>query len=285
MAKHELVPSEVLRVLSTHGELNAVLGGVGIRCHVAPFEETIFLFVRPGHQAEIALLGDNRAEIRAADAERTYSVHLKGRAVAGRPGHRWGRSSELTPWVPEGSKLPLWHVIPFWAEEVEYTRGHERFHGKTEAAKVPSRPSRWAWAAWSGAAWALILGELSVWAYLIFKGPELMFRPVAFVLAAAAVAFGVGGAQAFYRAQAFHVWRKNSRHEGAGMLADGLLAPSRVSLAGLVYTCIMVLLLVGLSPWGGDVVGVTFVATFTWLLWPLNMTRVFTVESAEEGRG
>ena len=284
MRRADLIPSEVLHVLSTHGEINAVLGGVGLRCHVAPFEDCIFLFVRSGHDGETALLGNNRAEIRAADSERTYSVTLKGRAVAGRPGHQWGRSAELTPWIPEGTKLPGWHAIPFWAEEVDYYRGQERFHGPTAASKVPRRASRWAWAAWGGAYWALGLGEVLVWAYLIYKGPELPLRGVAFALAAAAVACGVAGAQAFYRAQAFHLWRRNNRAKGAGLLAEGLLAPSGVALAGLVYTGLMALLLCGLTVWGMDVVGVTFVATFTWLLWPLNMSRVFTGESVEESR-
>ena len=283
MARKDLLPSEVLHVLSTHGELNAVLGGVGLRCHVAPFEDTIFLFVRGGHEAEKALLRDNRAELRAADSGRTYNVHLKGRAVAGRPGHQWGRSPELQPWVPEGSKLPNWHAIPFWAEEVEYFRGTERFHGRTDAVKVPSRPGRWAWVAWGGAAWAVILGELIVWAYLIYKGPELMFRPVAMILACLTVLLGIAGAQAVYRAQAFHMWRKNQRFVGAGLLAEGLLPPSPVFVSGIVYTSLAALLLCGLTVWGMDVVGVTFAATFAWVLWPLNLTRVFTGESAEEG--
>jgi len=282
MAGPDLLPSEVLRVLSTHGEVNAVLGGVGLRCHVAPFEDCIFLFIRPGSDGEVALLGNNRAELRASDAGRTYNVHLKGRAVAGRPGHQWGRSAELKPWVPSGSKLPLWHVIPFWAEEVEYYRGQERFHGKTDAAKVPTRPSRYIWAAWSGAWWALALGELIVWGYLVSKGSDLMFRPVAFLLGALSVALAVAGAQAFYRAQAFHCWRADRNFPGAGMVAEGLLAPSGLSIAGLAYTAVSVILLALLTPWGMDVVGVTFAATFMWALWPLNLTRVFTAESKEE---
>lgn len=284
MRRPDLLPGEVLRILSSHGKVNAVLGGVGLQCDTAPFEDRIVLFIRPGTDAAKALLSSNKAEIRATTPDRSYNVHLKGRAVLGRIASKSGRSQELAHWVPEGSRLPSWLAVPFYAEEVEYYRGQERFHGKTAAAKVPNAASRWRQAAFSGAIPQLAVGLVATWGFILIKGPELMFRWIALLLAFAVVVLSIGGAQLWYRAAMFAKWRDGGKPGEAELLVEGLLAPGPVQISSYVYTALAVLLIAPLNVWGTDILVVTAISSLLWFQWPLNLTKVFTGDTAEENR-
>lgn len=284
MKQRDLLPGEVLRILSSHGQVNAVLGGVGVRCDVAPFEDRVVLFIRPTSPAAKALLSDNTAELRATEADRSYNVQLKGRAVLGRNARLANRGGELTPWTPEGTALQGWLAVPFFAEEVEYYRGQERFHGKTSAAEVPGRAARWRWAGWSGAIPQLAIGLATIWGYLIYKGSDLPFRPVALVLAALVVLLSVAGAQCWLRAAQFARWRKGGRADADNLLNQGLLAPGTVQITGYVYSALGLLLLAPLNVWGTDVLGVAAIASMVWFQWPLNLSKVFTGDTDEEAR-
>ncbi|MCP4808622.1 MAG: hypothetical protein GY913_08350 [Proteobacteria bacterium] len=284
MAAKDLLPGEVLKILSSHGQVSAMLGGVSARCDIAPFEDRVVLFIRPGTDAARALLSSNKAEIRATVEDRSYSVHLKGRAVLGRRAHMSGRSAELVHWVPEGSKLPSFISVAFYAEEVEYYRGNERFHGKTEAAKVPSFAARWRQVAFWGAMPQLAIGLTGVWAFIIVKGSGLMFRWLALLLAAAVVILSIGGAQCWYRSALFSRWREGGSAKGAELMVDGLLAPGPVTISAYVYTALAVLLIAPLKVWGTDVMLVTAAASMMWFQWPLNLSKVFTGDTAEEKR-
>ena len=124
----DLLPPEVARILATRGKVQLVGGAIGkhasVRCGIAPFEDLLFLFIRPGTNVESALLESNEAQVNAKDPDGTWHVRMGGRAVAGVPLMKHERRLEMLPWVPEEENPQGLIVVSFWPEELEYVRNH-----------------------------------------------------------------------------------------------------------------------------------------------------------------
>jgi hypothetical protein len=281
----DLLPSDLLRTLSSHGPVQVVLGETTATVPCAPFEDAIYLFVRPDTEAEKALTGQTRASLRASAQDRSYSIALKGRARLGRRVNRSPRRSELLPWLPEGSAPSGWVALPFFAEEVEYLRGAERFHGQTAA--MDERAG--VWATWAqvllpGAWPQMVIGCAVTWGYLLWQGNEFPLRWAALVVGLLAVVLLLAGAQAWLRVKLFERWLAGAPVTPPEHLFRGLVAPAPLLGLSAGLTMVGGLALASLGVWGLDVVGLAFGASLIWLQWPLNLTRVYTGDTDEEER-
>ncbi|MCB9762939.1 MAG: hypothetical protein H6739_24270 [Alphaproteobacteria bacterium] len=287
----ELLPSEIVRHLSTHGEVLLTVGrlddAVATRCLCAPFEEELFLFVRPDSPTDRKLLQDTRAVVQANDAEKGYVIRLRGRAVAGPRVMGHPRRMELLHWMPEGAAPRAWVAVPFWAEEIEYQRGSgsdaARFAGPTEAGKRrASGRTTWFFAAFSGTEGFAMVGLLGVWAWLIAAGPEFPLRGLAVVLASLCIGALIASINFWYRQASFLKARgTDGRTAGAPWLADGLLAPVPVFQACVACAAAALVLSIVLVFWGGGLLAATLLGSFIWFIGPLRLTQIFRGEAAE----
>lgn len=287
--RRELLPSEVVRVLATHGPLALTVGNAdhepaSARCLCAPYEECLYLFIRPDSPVERKLLWDCRAAVDAINTEAGYSVRLRGRAVAGPRVMSHGRRLELIHWLPADANPRVWMVVPFYAERVEYNRGRgdDRFVGDTPAGRdVPSLGSRWYYAAFDGIQLWSLASAIGLWIVTIVAGAEWPLRALAQLMATVAALLLMASGRLWYQARLLLSAREGrGEAPGAPMFDQGLLAPMTVLTAAGVFAVIAAILILVLPLWSWTLFGATLFFSFAWIQWPVWITRIFRAEPA-----
>lgn len=287
--RRELLPTEVVRVLATHGALNLTVGRAddapaAARCLCAPYEECLFLFLRPDSPVEKKLLWDCRAAVDAINADAGYAVRLKGRAVAGPRVMSHARRLELIHWLPADANPRLWVVVPFYAERVEYSRpgSSERFLGETPAGRdVPGLGARWFYAAFDGLqVWALA-GLVGLWIVTIVAGAEWPLRAAGQAVGSLSALSLMAAGRLWYQARIL-LGAREGRGEApdAPMLEQGLLAPMSVFTASGVLALLGAVLAILLPLWSWTLMGAALFFSFAWIQWPVWVTRIFRAEPA-----
>ena len=276
----EIVPTEIIRVLSLHGPLQLVAGPPGsegsVRAEAAPYEDEIFLFVRPNADIVAKTFLNCSAQLYARRDDGEYQIVMRGRAVAGPNVMAHPRRSDIIPWVPEGANPRGFIVVSFFCEELEYHRKsgdrEEAFTGKTPLGReAPSIGKRWARGAFGGIIPVTVISVMAVWGYLLFQGPEYPFRFIALAIGTASILMLQGGARLWYRATAFLRWRLGRAHvdEAGELYPVGLLAPTPSrQLSGILSVLGLVLIGV-LTMWPARLAAVTLLVSFVWIQWPL----------------
>lgn len=279
MARTELLPTELVRVLSTAGALRLRVGEdspLTVNAPAAAFEDTVFLFLSPRSAAVERLRLDPRSRLEL-DGEEGLRVRLKGRAVAGTTvmGHK--RRMELLPWLPEGMDPKRTIAVPFWAEEVDYQRPApgERFTGKTSAVPSQGLVRRLGQTGLASVWPFVVLGLLMQWGFVAWKGPEMPLRPIALVLGVIAVLSAQQGLMLGFRSLAFARWREGHlAAEQAPFQTQGLLAPVLLMQLCGVGVVLSTLCVLATLAWGWDLAVVTLTATMAWALVPLLGVRL-----------
>ncbi|MCB9745039.1 MAG: hypothetical protein H6740_20795 [Alphaproteobacteria bacterium] len=284
----ELLPPEVTRVLSTHGEVLLTVGHlkhgtITARCLVAPFDEVLVLFVRPGSAVSEKMRADTRASVQANDPEKGYVVRLEGRIVAGPRVMAHPQRLGLLAWLPEGTNPRAWEAASFYADTVDYQRGGpegERFFGKVpREQEEPVGWRLWMLAAFEGGWVFASLGVLGIWAWVLFQGPEMPLRAVALPIASlGALGFIAAGGLWFRATHFLGALERAGRAPHAALLERGLLAPRVVRQAALAALAVGVIFTLISAMWGFGLFAVTAVCSFVWLHWPIRVTSVFTGE-------
>ncbi len=275
----EIIPAEVVRLLATHGLVQVVTGPPDAHASeslaLAPFEDLIYLFARRRSPTEAALLKSTNLRLSARDPEGKYTIHMTGRGVAGCSVISNRRRLELLPWMPEDMDARTTLAIPFWPEELEYTRAaageDERFAGKTPAGiKAPPTARRWRDLSYGGIWPAVLFSLVCIWIFLGAQGPDYPLRFVALGVSGFASVSLLGGFRLWYRGAAFRQWRQGRCHpEDAGLMVLGLLSLREVMRSAFQLLLLGSLLSLSLLSWGGILWLVTLSSTLLWLLGPL----------------
>lgn len=287
----ELLPPEVTRILSTHGEVLLTVGHlkhgtVSARCLVAPFDEQLILFVRPGSAVAEKMRADTRATVQAADPEKGYVVRLEGRAVGGPRVMAHPQRLGLLAWLPEGTKPRAWEAASFYTEVVEYQRGGqdgERFFGRTPGSQEePGGWGLWVNAAFQGGWTYAALGVAGIWAFVLAQGPEMPLRLPAVLIGSVGALGLIAAGGLWFRATHFlGALERTGRAPHAGLLERGLLAPLVVRQAAVASLILGVIFTLITAMWGWGLFLVTALCSFVWVHWPIRVTSIFTGE--EEG--
>ncbi|GEM_PF-1068160 len=290
-AAREVIPDEILRVLSLHGPVQVVGGAPGreasARCHVAPFEDLLFFFVTRSAPVVEALLRHTNAAVHCKHVDGDYQIHLQGRALAGPPVMAHPRRLELLPWLPDGASPASFTVIEFYCEHVDYLKAREdgseiRYKGNTPLGiSAPAMGTRWSRVAFGGITPVVVFSLATIWVYLAYMGADYPMRWFALVIAWLGALLMQAGARLWFRGSAFLRWRQGRAHrdECGALLGQALLAPkplidlsSMVSIAGVLCT-------LGLKAWpDGTLPWVVFGASFVWLMWPLWILHLSQTE-------
>ncbi len=239
------LPDEIVRILSFHGPVELWTGrgerASTAKVELAPFDDELILMVPPRSLLEEGLLQTSRAMVTAKAADKSYTLRLHGRAVAGRLIASHPRRAAITPWMAEGARPERLLAVPFVAEEVELVRevGTEttRYAGPTPAGKVaPNGLKRWAQAALGGhGKWLVITGLASTFIWFGYQGATYPYRPLALLLAWVSVLGLIGGIRLLGQAAAFVRWREGKGDpDRAPSLRDGFLAPEQARLGGMI---------------------------------------------------
>lgn len=275
----ENVPTDIIRVLSLHGQVQLVAGPPGkegsIRAECAPYEDVIFLFVRPRAEIVAKTFKHCAAQLYARRDDGEYQLVMRGRAVAGPNVMAHPRRSDLLPWVPEGANPRGFIAVSFFCEELEFTRREREndrlYQGKTPLGQdAPPMGRRWFKAAFGGVLHVTGLSLALIWAYLLFQGPEYPYRVIALAVATVAILALQAGARLWYRSTAFLRWREGRAHEDeAGQYTTGLMAPEPSRQLSAILTVLGLVLCAALAMWPERLALVTFGVSFAWVQWPL----------------
>ena len=293
MRSPDLVPGEILRLLSLHGEVKLVVGdpargevAIGA-CSLAPYESCLYLFVARSGRVASMLLRTCKARVVAVQPPEGenpgYDIDLRGRALLGPPLNAHPLRLELMPWLPEGVGTGGFEVVHMWTEELEFKRGDSEFFGRTPAGRdLPRATTRW-WSTAYGASWPLlILGLPLALTYIAWTDHPWRALPVA--LTWMVVPCWIAGPTLWYRSVAFSEWRRGRKApEGAGMISEALLPPGRVFGASITAHILGLLAFLPLFFFSPDVPGIVFFSSFIWLTWPIALTRIFAGEGVKEG--
>lgn len=274
----DVLPPEVIRILSLHGPVTWWVGGDSARARghapVAPFEDAVYLLVPIGSPLEQALLQDCRMRVSANAEDGRYRLRMEGRGQAGMAVARHARRPEITPWTAEDANLTRLLAVPFVPEEIEYVRSDgevdQRFVGPTPAERLT--PSAvWARGLLLGLALPFHLLLISgVFGWLALQGPEYPGRPIALAVAVAAGALPLGGVRILAMAHAFDRWRQGLvLPSEAPLFIEGHLAPGEARTVGLGLIGIgLVLLALVAGVWGGTLAGLAFGLSGVWVVAP-----------------
>mgnify|MGYP007063374568 CR=1 FL=1 len=283
-APHNNVPTNIVRVLATHGSVDVVTfayeGAAKVAC--APFEDVVFLLVTPGGATETALLKTTRVTVSAKAADSSYQLRMEGRAHAGQLLSRHPMLSVIEPWCPEGVATYRLLVIPFIAEEIEYVQGEgdeaRRHAGLTPAGRQRPTQSRiWIGAATSGLAGPMI-GLYIFMAVLWFgvQGATFLGRPLGLSMALCGGVGLLAGVRLLVLAQTYLHWRSMKASAGdAEWLISGFISPreTRIMAAACLFVAFASLFTIG-TIWGEDLFWRVFLGSGAWLLgpaWVLNL--------------
>ena len=130
----------------------------------------------------------------------------------------------------------------------------------------------------------MLLGCAVTWTYVLWRGNEFPLRWVALIVCLLAVVLSLSGAQAWLRVKQFDRWLEGGKAEPIEHLSRGLVAPAPLLALGIGFTLSGLLAMACLGIWGAEVAGIAFGASLIWLQWPLNLTKVYTGDTAEEER-
>ncbi len=288
MAKREktyrnLIPEPVTRILAFHGAVQ-VASGLGRRrvsasVHLAPFDDILALFLPAGSPFSKAIERDPKVELFIQGGEQNYSVRIKGRAVCSGPAGGHGRRMEIVPWLPDGSTLQRFHLVELLPERIEfsYDDGGERrhFEGNTDAAKVPTLPTRWLDACFGGIVHAVVLAFVVLWAWVGWYGQWYTLRVAALALSLAGALGMLAAARLAYRSLAFRAWqRRKAARFHAGPVGEGLLPLASIQVtSGVLALLSLVCVIASGAMWGGGLAGIALLASQLWYLVPWWMFR------------
>ena len=120
------IPSDIVRVLSFHGPVE-VLAHWGEprpmeRVAVAPFDDSLVLFLSPVGAVQSALGWSVQLEVQARHPDGEYALRMVGRAHAGVRASRATDRHSLTPWLPDGLGPSQVLATRFIPEFVEFVR-------------------------------------------------------------------------------------------------------------------------------------------------------------------
>lgn len=290
------VPADVIRILSVHGPVTWWIGDELAlfrgETTVAPFEDALYLFHRPGGGAEQAWQQSCVTTITARAPDGRYSVSLRGRANAGIPLTRHPRRAEIAPWGPDGVSQAALLVAAFVPEEIELTRtdteGPGRFAGQTPAGKQrPATHTIWRRAALGGGTLALaVLVMAGVWLWLTVQGPELRGRALALVVAVPGGVLPLAGARLLAQARAFERWREGlGKAEESPVLFESLIAPAQARRAGWIALGSGVALLASVAAiWSAALAGLAVALSGVWLLGPAWAVHLSTAPAEKRDR-
>jgi len=247
-----------------------------VRVEGAPYEDVIFLFVRPTSEIIQKTFLNCSAQLYARRDDGEYQIVMRGRAVAGPNVMAHPRRSDLLPWVPEGASPRGFFVISFFAEEVEYHRKsgdrEEAFTGKTPLGReAPTVGKRWFQGAFGGILPVSVISVFAIWGYLLFQGPDYPYRTIALVTATLSILMLQAGARLWYRSTAFLRWRVGRAHidEAGELFPVGLLAPTPSRQLSGILSVLGLALLGALTMWPNRLAGVTLLVSLVWIQWPL----------------
>jgi hypothetical protein len=237
------LPPDVTHILARHGPVQVWAGPEDRRRRhrltVAPFEDEVYLLVRPGSP----LLADLSASVRLAlDAnapDGAYRMHLEGRAWAGLALTRHPRASSLMPWVPDDLPPHRAIVVPFVAESVDLVRaqgeGESRFRGPTPAGRSRRSPLQiWLRAALGGLAIPFaVTSAIGPWVWLVQRGADFPARFPAWLVSLLGALGLLGGARLLAVHRGYVLWRAGrAEASDAPVLAEGLMAPATARRTG-----------------------------------------------------
>ena len=168
----EQLPPEILRLLASHGPVRLTCGegqsAQAVTCFLAPFEDTLFCFVNPGHPALRQLLNSPSAQIHLSVPSENITLTIQGRAVQGLAVMTNSRRSELLHWVPEEADPRRILSVSFWPEEVSYRKGEELFEGQTPLGRERRESGKlWTEQCFSGLVPAVVFGLICVWIWAL----------------------------------------------------------------------------------------------------------------------
>ncbi|MFM2245086.1 MAG: hypothetical protein RL071_1160 [Pseudomonadota bacterium] len=277
------LPGELIRTLSFHGavELRAGLDAAAPafeRAQLAPFDDRLVLFLRPGGPVLAGLARDSALELQARDPAGTYSMRLLGRAWPTVSVARAPNRSALEPWLPEGGGGHALICTDYYVDHIEMSLGageaRQRFFGPVPGAPPPRRglaAVRWLRVGLSGVGGVgAAISALAAFVWLGVQGAEFPGRPFALT---AAVLTGAAGAIGGKNVQQAIVYASaaagRAPHSLAAPLLDAGLAPLRARDVGLALLVMHVLGLAVLGAvWSPDLALLTLGGALAWLSLP-----------------
>lgn len=290
----EQLPPEILRLLASSGPIRLTCGegqsARSVRCHVAPFEDTLFLFVDPEEPALRQLLSSPKAQIGWNSEKENISLTVTGRAVQGLAVMSNSRRSELLHWVPEGADPRRVLTVSFWAESLSYRRGEELIEGLTPLGKSRKEASKvWLEQCFGGIVPAVVFSLVSMWLWVAYAGNgEVVWQFYGLLLSTAFIVTLQVGTHLLYRAGCFRRILLGRCLTGSSpILAEGLLSYRSCIQAGWALVVLSFLLAMGLYAMDSVLLGVAGAASLLWILWPLWVVHLLqkTPEKVEhEGR-
>jgi hypothetical protein len=278
----QIIPPDVIRLLSFHGPVEVRVGGetvrVSGRVEVAPFEDRVELFLPKRCPLEKALLGCCKTEVIARKEDGQYALRMEGRAHAGQAATRHPQRAALEPWKPEGRTLQEFYAAAFVPERLELIRNEAedrvRYHGKTPAADVrPSARALWGVAAFGGRTlWMAMVAFVAPFGWLIYMGADYPGRTGAMFMALV-TGLSLSGASRLWTIQmAYRRWREGRAQKvEASILADGFMAPDTAGKAA-VWLCLVGVLGSTLlwSLWDAEIALIGTLANGAWLAGPAS---------------
>lgn len=290
----EQLPPEILRLLASSGPVRLTCGegqrALSVKCHLAPFEDTLFLFVDPNAPALRQLLESPRAQVNLSLEKENISLTLYGRAVQGLSVISNPRRSELLHWVPEGADPRRMLAVSFWTESLSYRRGEELLEGPTPLGRSRKEPSKvWLDQCFTGIVPAVVFGLVCMWLWVAYAGNgEVVWQFYGLLLSAAFLVSLQVGTHLLYRAGCFtRVLSGRCLPGSSPILAEGLLSYRACIQAGGALVALSGALGAGLYAMDSVLVGVAVAASLLWILWPLWVVHLLqqTPEKIEnEGR-
>jgi hypothetical protein len=285
------VPPDVVRVLSFHGPVEVVAHGTTPRpmemASVAPFDDALVLFLRPGGAVEQALAWNVRLEVQARHPDGEYSLRMVGRAHPGVRASRHRDRHSLTPWLPEDRGPTQVLATRFVPEQIEFVRTEAeekvRYHGATPAGrKAPASLERWVRAGVSGSAFPGVMLSMAVpFLYLGYLGADYPQRPFAATIAIGTALAWVLGVRYLVLFFAYNGWRAGRLPLRESSMVGEALIPARMCVrVGLVLVAIA---LAGSgilwSVWDHVVASVAIGSSLVWILGPSWAVHIATARS------
>jgi hypothetical protein len=286
---HEVnLPPDVVRVLSFHGPVEVVAHGADPRpmerAAVAPFDDSVVLFLRPGGAVEAALGWNVTLEVQARHPDGDYALRMVGRA---HPGVRASRATDrhsLEPWLPDGRGPSQVLATRFIPEHIEFVRSEAndkvRYHGPTPAGRsaLPT-VQRWLRAGASGsAAFGVFCAFVVPFVWLGYQGADFPVRPLAAFIAIVSAEAWVFGLRFLVLYFAYETWRSGRLPLDESSLVGQALIPARLCVrVGLALIAIALAgTAISWAVWNAVLAQVTFGSSLVWILAPSWMLHIAT---------
>lgn len=278
----EQVPSEILRIMASHGSMRLICGGggsaEGTTCHVAPFDDVLYCLVGPGSSALNRLLESPKARLELENGELGYKIKIRGRAVPGRSVLAHARRSELLHWVPEGQNPRALLAVPLWPEHIHYEKGTEVFDGETPlGSSRKGVGALWKEAAFYGILPVFALSWVCLWSWVAYAGNgDVVWQAYSLALSGLAVSAIQLGSNLIYQSLCFQrVLKGQLLPKSAPLLSVGLLSHRSLWRGGWILMgvgSLSFLLLEAIDPLLRSVVaGISLM----WLVWPFWAIHLF----------